>query len=187
MRLLFPTLITLTATTLAVAAPPVTIDVAAARASLSGSWEGKLEYLDYRANSWFGIPVKTRIEDQGDNATVIRKSDFDDGPRVGNVRITTVELFDAAKSNLTVGTFRKGRVAELSRYAVRIVGTAQDATHWTMVEETLAKDDDRPAKIRLTTVRDGDKLETLKQIDFQDDKKTDWISRNRTRLTRAGD
>jgi hypothetical protein len=37
--------------------------------------------------------------------------------------------------------------------------------------------------LRLTTTRDGDKVETVKQIDFQDDDKAEWITRNRTRLT----
>jgi hypothetical protein len=45
----------------AVAAP---VDVAAARQSLVGQWEGRLEYRDYAADKWFGIPVKTAIEDQ---------------------------------------------------------------------------------------------------------------------------
>jgi hypothetical protein len=163
------------------AAPAV--DVAAARSSLVGNWEGSLEYLDYSANEWFGIPVKTMIEDQDDGATMIRKSDFDDGPKVGNVRITSVELFDPASAMVTVGTFRKGKVAELTTYSVRMEGTATDATHWTMVEEVLAKDDDRPAILRITTTRDGDTLVALKQVDFQDDDKSEWLSRNRTKLT----
>jgi hypothetical protein len=163
------------------------VDVAAARASLSGNWEGSLEYLDYSANQWFGIPVKTSIEDQGDQATTIRKSDFDDGPKVGNVRITTVELFDAAAGTLTVGTFRKGRTVEVTQYALRIDGTPKDTEHWTMIEETLGKDDDRAAMLRLTTTRDGSSLETIKQVDFQDDDKTEWITRNRIRLTRMRD
>lgn len=161
------------------------VDLAAARASLDGTWQGKLEYLDYGANKWFGIPVKTKVEDQGDGATTIRRSDFDDGPTVGNVRITTVELFDAAKGALAVGTFRKGREAEISLYTVRLEGAAKDATHWTMFEEVKAQDDDRPAMLRLTTVRDGDSLETLKQVDFLDDDKSEWITRNRTRLVRV--
>jgi hypothetical protein len=164
-------------------AQPAPIDVAAARASLVGKWAGSLEYLDYGANKWFGIPVKTLIEDQGDGATMIRKSDFDDGPKVGNVRITSVELYDAVAGTVTGGTFRKGRSVEVYTYKVRMEGNPKDATHWTMVEETLGKDDNRPATLRLTTTRDGDKVETLKQIDFQDDDKAEWITRNRTRLT----
>jgi hypothetical protein len=147
-----------------------------------GSWTGTLEYLDYSANKWFGIPVKTVIEDQGDGATTLRKSDFDDGPKVGLVRITTVELFDPVKSAVTSGTFRRGRTAELMTYSVRIA-EAKGATQWTMIEETKAEDDNRPAMLRLTTVRDGDSVETLKEVDFLDDTKTEWMKRNRTRVT----
>lgn len=161
------------------------VDLTAARASLTGNWEGSLEYLDYGANKWFGIPVKTRIEDQSDGATTIRRSDFDDGPTVGNVRITSVELFDAAAGTVTSGTFRKGKEVSVETYAARLDGVAKDAAHWTMVEEVKAEDDNRPAILRLTTTRDGDSLETLKQVDYLDDDKQDWISRNRTRLTRV--
>jgi hypothetical protein len=160
-------------------------DLATARASLVGEWTGQLEYLDYSANKWFGIPVKTTVEDQGDGATTIRKSDFDDGPKVGNVRITTVELFDAAKSTVTSGTFRKGRMAELTTYTVRLDGVAKDATHWTMIEETKSEDNHRFAMLRLTTVRNGDMVETLKEVDFLDDNKNEWMKRNRTRLKRV--
>jgi hypothetical protein len=168
-------------------AQPATVDVAVARSSLAGKWAGSLEYLDYGANKWFGIPVKTLIEDQGDGVTMIRKSDFDDGPKVGNVRITSVELYDPTAATLTTGTFRKGRAVEVDTYKARIEGTPVDATHWTMIEETLGKDDDRPAMLRLITTRDGDSIETVKQIDFQDDDKAEWITRNRTRMTRASD
>jgi hypothetical protein len=161
-----------------------TVDVAAARQSLVGKWEGSLEYRDYTADKWFGIPVKTLIEDQGDGATIIRKSDFDDGPKVGNVRITSVELYDAAKGMITACSFRKGRTPELSTYTVRLSGVAADATNWTMVEESDGMDDNRPARLRLTTVRKGDSLQTLKEVDFLDDKKDEWLSRNRTTLTR---
>lgn len=167
-------------------AQPAQVDVATARASLAGRWEGSLEYLDYGANKWFGIPVKTLVEDQGDGVTIIRKSDFDDGPTVGNVRITSVELFDPAAGTVTTGTFRKGRTVEVFTYTIRMESAAKDATHWTMVEETLGKDDNRPATLRLTTTRDGDSIETVKTIDFQDDAKAEWITRNRTRLTRIG-
>jgi hypothetical protein len=163
------------------------VDVASARASLNGHWEGTLEYLDYSANEWFGIPVKTSIEDQGDKATSIRRSDFDDGPTVGNVRITSVELFDAAAGTITTGTFRKGREASITSYAVRIEGQSQDPLRWTLIAEVKAQDNNRPAMLRETTVRDGNKVETLKQVDFLDDDKQEWISRNRTKLTKIGD
>jgi hypothetical protein len=170
----------------AVAAQSQSVDVAVARASLNGEWTGTLEYLDYSANKWFGIPVKTQIEDQGDKATIIRRSDFDDGPTVGNVRITTVELFDAAANTVTTGSFRKGRNVDIDIYNVRMEGVAQDPMRWVMVEEVLGKDNNRPALLRYTTTRNGDSIETLKQVDFQDDETSEWMTRNRTRMTRGG-
>ncbi|PXW73847.1 hypothetical protein C7451_109136 [Blastomonas natatoria] len=186
-----PLLTALLAVAAPIAAPaqsPATApDVTAARASLVGRWQGELGYRDYGANRWFGIPVKTQIIDQGDGATMLRVSDFDDGPKVGTVRITSGELFDAQAGTVSVATFRKARSVEVTTYAVRIDPASRDATHWTMIEETKGADDNRPAALRLTTVRDGDKLETLKQIDFLDDDKAEWLTRNRTRLTRVGD
>jgi hypothetical protein len=182
MRLISALFLTVSLVSVPVIAAPV--DIAAARQSLVGKWEGSLEYRDYTADKWFGIPVKTAIEDQGDEATIIRKSDFDDGPKVGNVRITSVELYDVAKGVITAGSFRKGRTPELSTYAVRLSGVAVDVTNWTMVEEADGMDDNRPARLRLTTVRKGDSLQTLKEVDFLDDKKDEWLSRNRTTLMR---
>ncbi|GGB74779.1 SH3 domain-containing protein [Blastomonas aquatica] len=166
---------------------PAPVDLATARASMVGAWQGTLEYRDYTADRWFSIPVRTQIAEQGDGATMIRSSDFDDGPTVGNVRITSVELFDPAAGTVSVGTFRKGRVAEVTTYAIRIAPGSRDATHWTIVEEAEGSDDDRPATLRLTTVRDGDTVETLKEVDFLDDDAAQWLVRNRTRLTRTSE
>ena len=33
-------------------------DIAAARSSLVGRWQGSLEYRDYQEDKWFGLPVK---------------------------------------------------------------------------------------------------------------------------------
>lgn len=162
------------------------VALAAARASMTGSWQGTLEYRDYTADRWFGIPFKTRIVDQGDGATTIRSSDFDDGPKIGIVRITSVELLDADAGTVSVGSFRKGRKAEVVTYSVRIDPGARDAEHWTMTEEATGEDDNRPATLRLTTVRNGDTIETLKEVDFLDDASSEWLVRNRTRLTRTG-
>lgn len=187
-RVLIAAFLALSAPIAASAQSPVAVpDVAAARVSLVGRWQGELAYLDYGANRWFGIPVKTQVLDQGDGATLLRVSDFDDGPKVGNVRITSGELFDAKAGTISVATFRKGRAVEVMAYAASMDPMSRDATHWTMIEETKGSDDDRPATLRLTTVRDGDMLETLKEVDFLDDDKAEWLTRNRTRLTRVGD
>jgi hypothetical protein len=183
-RYIFFILLTLAAPSFAAAEKSYnTIDISSARAGMVGNWEGKLEYLDYTANKWFGIPVTTSIEVQGDGATIIRRSQFDDGPPVGIVRITTIELYNSNNAKLTTGGFRKGREPDLATYKVRFEGVPKDGSHWTMIEETDAKDNNRPARIRLTTVRDGAKMQTLKQIDFLDDAKAEWLDRNRTTLT----
>ena len=54
-----------------------------------------------------------------------------------------------------------------------------------MVELVSGEDDDRPALIRVTTNRAGAKLTSLKEVDFTDDSKTEWLVRNRTTLERV--
>lgn len=161
------------------------LTLAQARQSLVGQWQGKLEYRDYQADRWFGLPVKVRVSDGGDGVTLIRVSDFDDGPRVGNVRITSVSMLDGASE--TTATFRKGRKPELAAATLALAPASRDATHWTLIETATATDDDRPATIRLTTTRDGAKLVTLKEVDFTDDMKAEWLVRNRTTLERVGE
>lgn len=162
-------------------------DIAALRLAMAGRWEGKLEYLDYSANRWFGLPMKVLIEDGGDGVTLIRKADFDDGPKVGNVRITTVELLDPATGKETSASFRKGRETSLDTITLRLPAPATDTTHWTLVAETNGRDGDKPARLRQTLVRDGDTMTTLKEVDYLDDATETWISRNRTTLKRLGD
>lgn len=36
------------------------LTVAEARQSLVGRWQGKLEYRDYQADRWIGLPVKVQ-------------------------------------------------------------------------------------------------------------------------------
>ena len=168
------------------------LTVAGARQSLVGEWRGKLEYREYQADKWFGLPVKVSVRDGGDGVTLIRTADFDDGPKTGIVRITSVSLLDGVSE--TTATFRKGRKPELATAALTLGGASKDATHWTLVETVSqttegqsATDDNRPATIRLTTVRDGGKLVTLKEVDFADDAKAEWLVRNRTTLERVGE
>ncbi len=163
------------------------INLSTARQSMVGQWQGRLEYLDYSANKWFGIPVSTHISLMADGVTMLRKSAFDDGPKVGLVYITGVELFDVNELTVSAASFRQGRKPEIMTYQVRLAPPSSDTTHWTMIEETDATDDDRPARLRLTTTRNGDAMETLKEVDFLDDEGEAWLQRNRTRLTRIGD
>ena len=166
----------------ALAAPPLAI--ADARASLAGQWRGKLEYRDYQADRWFGLPVTITVELVGDRLTLIRRAAFDDGPKVGLVHITTVGLFDPKTGKEQAASYRAGRPVEIETLDLKLT-RAVDAEHWTLVEERLGEDDDRPARIRETTTRDGAALVTLKEVDFTDDAKNEWLVRNRTTLSKV--
>jgi len=65
-----------------------------------------------------------------------------------------------------------------------IHGPCADAAHWTIRAELDGMDDDRPARIRETTTRDGASLVTLKEVDFLDEPGEQWFSRNRSVLER---
>lgn len=164
------------------AAPPPLAEVIASQA---GEWTGTLEYRDYQADRWFGLPMRVTVADGGDGVTMIRTADFDDGPNVGVVRITTVAMLgEDGFTEYSVG-FRKGRVPEVSSARLTLAAWSDDA-HWTILAEETATDDDRPALIRETIVRDGARLTTLKEVDFTDDDGEQWLVRNRSTLDLVG-
>ena len=164
-------------------APAITL--AQARASTAGAWEGELQYLDYQSGEWQGIPVSVTVTLERDGNTLLRRAVFDDGPRVGNVYITGISML--GKDGVTeYGTgFRAGRTPWFEA-ATLTLAAATDASHWTIIAVREAEDDNRPARIRETTTRDGASLVTLKEVDFLDDAGEEWFSRNRTVLTQAG-
>ncbi|WP_448659485.1 hypothetical protein ACPVPU_03225 [Sphingomonas sp. CJ99] len=160
---------------------PVTLEQA--RASLAGMWQGKLEYRDYQADRWFGLPVVVAVEQGRDGLTLIRKADFDDGPKTGIITITSISLLDPATGAEQSASFRKGRQAELIVDRLTLT-RAEAADRWTIVATREGRDNDRPASIRETTTRDGPVVVTLKEVDFTDDDGSAWLVRNRTTLTR---
>ena len=85
----------------------------------------------------------------------------------------------------TTANFRKGRKPELATATLALDRASRDATHWTLVETETATDDNRPAILRVTTVRDGDAVVALKEVDFTDDQTATWLTRNRTTLRRV--
>ena len=80
--------------------------------------------------------------------------------------------------------FRAGRTPELGSDTLTLTAAA-DALHWTIEATRTGQDDNRPARIRETTIRDGTKLTTLKQVAFLDAPSEQWFSRNRTVLEQA--
>ena len=163
--------------------PIAPLAVADVRQSLVGHWQGQLEYRDYQADRWFGLPITLEVRDGGDGVTLVRVADFDDEPKTGNVRITSVSMLDGASE--TTATFRKGRKPELATATLALDRASRDATHWTLVETGTATDDNRPAILRITATRDGDSMVALKEVDFTDDQTATWLTRNRTTLRRV--
>ncbi len=161
------------------------VTLAQARASTAGAWKGELQYLDYSSGTWEGIPVAVTVTLEGDGNTLTRRSQFDDGPRVGNVFITALSMLGADGAAEYSTSFRAGRTPDLATYTLTFPA-ARDAEHWTIVAMTEATDDDRPARFRETTTRDGATMITLKEVDFLDEPGEQWFSRNRSVLERVG-
>lgn len=176
-----------TAQPAAAPAAPAPLTVAAARAAQFGRWQGKLEYRDYQADRWFGLPVTVAVRDGGDGVTQLRVADYDDGPKAGTVRITTVSMLLKDGTSESSASFRRNNTPELTTARLTLQPGAADPAHWTLVAEETGTDDDRPARIRVTTTRAGDQLTALKEVDFTDDAAETWLTRNRTTLRRIGD
>jgi len=171
---------------LAGAAPPQTPpspSIASLIAGTAGRWQGELQYRDYQSNTWQGLPVKVSIVAQPDGVTMVRTAEYDDGPRVGAVWITTLSTIDPATGKESYAAARKGKPFESGSTQLTLAAPPQDATHWTIVASDTRNDGNGLAKIRETTVRDGSRLTTQKDVDPVDDGKDEWLPRNRTALT----
>lgn len=164
-------------------APAVTLQQA--RASTAGAWHGQLQYLDYQSGEWQGIPVTVTITLEGDGNTLTRRAVFDDGPQVGNVFITSLAMLGPDGTTEYGTAFRAGRTPEVGADTLTLAA-GTDAEHWTILATRDGLDDDRTARIRETTTREGAKLVTLKEVDFLDEPGEQWFSRNRTVLERSG-
>lgn len=159
------------------------LTLAEARASTAGKWRGELQYRDYGADRWFGIPVMLEVELIGDGVTLVRRAVFDDGPARGSVYITNVNMLGPDGETEFSGMYRSDRPAEHGSSRL-VLESASDEANWTIVATSEGMDDNRPALIRETTIRKGDQITTLKQVDFADDDEAQWLDRNRTILTR---
>lgn len=149
---------------------------------LAGQWTGALEYRDYQTNQMARLPMQTRISVGPDNATLTRLSTFDDGPKVGNVFITTVSLFDPKGQRVTSATFRSGRAVEMTTDDAT-VSAWQDASDWTVVYQHRGTDGNQPADIRVTQTRRVNQLTTVKEVKPAGQPDSTYVFRNQTVLT----
>lgn len=159
--------------TMAAPLPAEPITPQEAFTSLEGVWEGTLSYRDYRSNKMESIPVAVTMLIEPDGQTMVQRFDYTDpGFQVYVTNLITV------KDNLLTGaTARAGRAFETYEKDLRI--TAQTMPQqWTLVMDDEFNDDGRPARIRETMVRSEGTLSVLKEVDFLDDEKEEWIFRN---------
>jgi hypothetical protein len=161
-------------------------DAAALLAGTVGKWKGELQYRDYRSNRWEGLPMEVTVAVQPDGVTSLRTARYDDGPKAGFVTITTASLVDPAAATLSYATLRKGRALDSGQARIIAVTPGKDPEHWTLVTAEERIDGNGKAQVRETTIRDGDRMTTLKEVDPLGDGKTEWLPRNRTLLTRVG-
>ena len=146
-------------------------------ASLTGTWDGELYYLDYQSGRRFAIPMQIEAELTPDEATLINKLTYTDpGVLVHAVNLTTV---DKDTGELVESYFREGK-GELSRY--QITKAEYNSTEqWLLMYRQQGEDDNRPALIQHTLTRAQDKLTSRKEVRFTD-QPSKFILRNGTEL-----
>ncbi len=144
----------------------------------TGEWEGELYYLDYQSGQRFSIPLRVDAELTPDKATLVRRLTFTDpGNLVHAVNLTTL---DRDTGELVEAYFREGK-GEMLRYEV-VTASYVNPEQWKLVYEQDGTDDDRPARIRHTMAREGDRLVSTKEVRFGD---SEYFLRNGTELTLA--
>ena len=153
--------------------------------SLNGQWTGTLSYLDYQANKWFDLPQTRTMSVLGDKHTVLETAIYDDGPKTGLVYIFTLSAFEPDGKTVKSFSTRKGRPASSDTQTVRFGGANPTASAFVLVFESDAEDGGRPARIRVTLTFKDNLYTTLKEVDFTDDAKTEWLTRNRSVLKRV--
>ena len=144
----------------------------------TGSWGGELYYFDYQSGERISIPMQAMIETTPDGATVIRRMVWTDPDKfVHAIVLTTI---DRDTGELVEAFFRDGK-GEYTRYELASM-EFDSATEWTIEFEHDGTDDDRPARIRHTTQRDGDQMTSVKSVRFLDDAGGDYFERNGSEL-----
>ena len=154
--------------------------------ALAGRWAGHLEYRDYQNDRRYRLPLQAAITVADDGATLTRQSRFDDGPVKGQVLITTVSLYDAAGTQVTAASFRRGLGVETVTESASVVehgGPTQWAAEWLR----RGVDGGRPSDIRVTVTRRGDELRAVKEVRElrpEGSAAAPWVFRNETVLQR---
>ena len=140
----------------------------------TGHWEGELYYLDYQSGQRFGIPMRAEVDITPDGATLVRRLTWTDPDNL--VYAVNLVTIDRSTGQLVEAFFRDGR-GEFMRYDVESVSYSTD-TDWQVLYEHDGTDDDRPARIRHTIARDGERMTSTKSVRFLDDDSDEFFERN---------
>ena len=157
---------------------------AALETGLTGQWTGTLAYRDYQSDKMVELPMRADYRGLDDGVTVLNIATFDDGPKAGNVIITTVELFNPKAGTVDNIAIRKGKPIDRESDKTSLVAYTDDQ-HWTVHFEHDGVDGKTKSKIRSVETRDGDALTIEEDVVPLVAKKKDWKMRNITHLTRT--
>ena len=146
--------------------------------SLAGSWDGALQYRDYRTQNLEEIPVRADMELLPDNETMVQRFTYTDP----GFLVYSTNLVAVKDDLITGATARAGRAFETYEQKVE-VNSISDDRNWTITLRRTGTDDGRPAAIRELMVREGGTLTITKEFDFLDDEGENWEFRNRLMLT----
>ncbi len=167
-----------------IATPPTQPSAAVLEANLGGQWSGTLAYRDYQSDKMVELPMRAEYRALDDGATVLNISTFDDGPKTGNVIITTVELYNLKAGTVDNVAFRKGKPIDRETDKVGLAAYT-DPLHWTIQYDHDGMDGKIKAHIRAVETRDGDTLTIEEDVTPLVGAKKDWKMRNITKLTRV--
>ena len=145
--------------------------------SLDGDWTGKLTYRDYQSNKLESIPVDVAMETLPDGETMVQRYDYTDP----GFQVYITSLIAVKDGLLTGASARAGR-AFVTYYKDIALSAKTSNTSWTAVLTSEAIDGNRPARVRETMVRDEGSLKVLKEVDYLDDSKDEWMFRNEITL-----
>lgn len=149
---------------------------------LAGQWTGSLSYRDYSSDIWFDLAEHRTIVVLKDGHSVMETSAYDDGPKTGLVYTYTLSAIEPDGRTLKSLSTRKNQPASTDIETLSFKGTPASAEDFTLVFDSVGKDDDHPARLRITLTRKGTHLETLKEVNPDVSGKGEWRIRNRTRL-----
>ena len=150
---------------------------------MAGQWEGTLSYRDYSQDRWFDLPQNKKIEVLADGHSFLESSRYDDGPS-GIVYIYALSALEPDGKTLKSLSTRAKRAATVHQEVLSLGSPKDTKDAFTLVSLVKGEDDDRPATLKVTLTYKDNVITTLKEVDFLDDTKSEWLVRNKTKLNR---